>query len=291
MKKIQKYQFQNIYAILTYKCNMDCAFCLFRYSKERECNMSIFSDRLEYSIINSKKKVYVKITGGEPFLKPKLLKSLFNICHKHRNKIHAIGIGTNGTIKIPSFFDTVDIRTDIFLSRHTINNNTFIPKNLYSGINKNIEFRLNCNLIKNGVDSVDKIKKYLDVMCKLYSIKYVCFRELNKVNVDYNLMYPRQIYDYQKYYNKNIVSINKIENEITKDRNFVKTKINGNSYDYNSWYWYKNNNIGVKFRKIDEKALIRYNNSFSGIDEYVIHPDGTLTGCWDKELKPLKKGV
>jgi hypothetical protein len=28
--------------------------------------------------------------------------------------------------------------------------------------------------------------------------------------------------------------------------------------------------------------LIKFNDSTKDIDEYVVHPDGTLTGCWDK---------
>ena len=47
--------------------------------------------------------------------------------------------------------------------------------------------------------------------------------------------------------------------------------------------------ISVKLRAINEQKLIEYNQQNKGIDEYVIHPDGTLTGCWDKDLKQIRR--
>ena len=42
---------------------------------------------------------------------------------------------------------------------------------------------------------------------------------------------------------------------------------------------------------IDETRLIDFNTGNPDeIDEYVIHPDRALTGCWDKDPKIIMKG-
>ena len=283
----EEYIFQNIYIITTYRCNLNCAFCLFKFNHEKECTISKVIDQLIYSIKNSPKKVYIKITGGEPFLKIRLLKRILDVCEKYKNKIFAIGIGTNGTIKIPKFFNNTNIRIDIFFSRHSINN--LDTKKLYTKINNHkITYRFNCNLIRGKIDSLRKIKQYLEKVRKINNFS-VCFRELNKISLEKNLLYPDYVYDYEKYYAKNIVIVKDLLSEIKRDKDFVITKINGNYYDENVWMTYKNT-TWVKFRIIDEVKLIEYNDNYPHvIDEYVIHPDGTLTGCWDKERKLLRR--
>jgi len=111
-------------------------------------------------------------------------------------------------------------------------------------------------------------------------------------------MYPPQIYDYMDYYDKHLIRAADIEKELENDTDFTFSRNAGNYYDRNHWYWYDLLGAGkvklsVKFRTIDESKLIEFNKSVSPdtIDEYVIHPDGTLTGCWDKDMKILRKGV
>lgn len=284
----EKYKFQNVYLITTYDCNWNCQFCLFKHNKEKECSINTIIERLEYSILDSKEKVYLKITGGEPFLRPELLKAVFELCEKYKEKIYKIGIGTNGSIQLPDFFNHITIRTHIFLSRHH-KNKLFTPGFLCKNVkNDFIDFRINCNLIKNGIDNSKSIIEYIDYMSEAYDINYFCFRELNKINTDKNKIYPSQIYGYMDYYKENVVYVNDIQKEIEKSSLFKKSKCTGNYYDNNIWYWYKNN-ISIKFRIIDEEKLIDYNTNNSDVDEYVIHPDGTLTGCWDKDLKIIKE--
>jgi organic radical activating enzyme len=295
MIKSEPYNFQNIYIITTYRCNWNCEFCLFRFNGEIEASLDEIISKIEYSIKDSKKKVYLKITGGEPFLKKKLLKRIFELSNFYRDKIYKIGIGTNGSIRLPEFFNDLNIRTNIFLSRHNIKDNLLYPNELGRNIdNSLIDFRINCNLINGSVDSLEKIEEYIIEKYTKYRITHFCFRELSKVNVDINSMYPKQIYDYINYYNKNVIFFTDIEKKINKNNKFSKSRITGNYYDLNHWYWYKNcsDKISVKFRMIDETKLIDFNKNRNpnDIDEYVIHPDGTLTGCWDKELKIIFKG-
>jgi organic radical activating enzyme len=254
---------------------------LFRYNSEKEAPIQTVIEKLKYSIENSNKPVYIKITGGEPFIYQELLDALLYVCEEYKPKIYKIGIGTNGSIEIPKFFERVTTKTHIFLSRHSISTLPR-PKELMKFKNDRIDFRHNCNLIKGGVDSVEKIEEYIRAYA---DIDYFCFRELSKVNIDLNLLYGKEIYDYIEYYENNVVLVSDLK---FNDR-FTPSRLTGNYYDVNRWYWYDcdGRKVSVKFRTIDEGRLIEYNNNFSGIDEYVIHPDGTLTGCWDKNLKEV----
>ncbi len=297
--EMEPYHFQNIYLITTYRCNWNCPFCLFKFNKERECSVRGMLERLEYAILDSKKKVYIKITGGEPFLRPKLLKGIFEVASRRKYRVHAVGIGTNGSIHLPAWFQDVDVPTNIFLSRHEIADDLPTASQLRGNIdNPNIHFRLNCNLIRGHVDTLRKIELYILYRIKHSIIESVCFRELSKVSLDRNSMYPPQIYDYEEYYKKNIVPIQDIIDTVnmTEKPIFQWSRIRGNAYDRNYWAWYTiiygngPKKISVKFRQIDEAQLIQYNMENEGIDEYVIHPDGTLTGCWDKDIKIIKRG-
>ena len=295
MTKLEPYSFQNIYLITTYRCNWDCDFCLFKYNIEKEAPINEIIRKLEYSIKDSKRRVYMKITGGEPFLKIDLLREVFKLGKKYQDKIYKIGIGTNGSILLPHFFNDVTIRTHIFLSRHNWDEQLPTPKDLLGDIdNTLIDFRANCNLIRGGIDNLNKIKEYIKGSLAV-GIDHICFRELSKVEIDTNMMYPKQIYDYIAYYKERVIYIKDIEREIKSDPKFSYiTRKTGNYYDLNNWYWYTDGDkkISIKFRSIDEVKLIEYNRNINldDIDEYVIHPDGTLTGCWDKDLKIIMKG-
>ena len=292
---LETYTFQNIYLITTYRCNWSCNFCLFKFNKEKEAPINEIIDKLEYSILDSNRPVYIKITGGEPFIRPNLLKAIFSLCRKHHDKIYKVGIGTNGSIQLRKFFNDVTTRTHIFLSRHNMNDNLLKPVELARNVNNPlIDFRINCNLIKGAIDSPQKIQEYIENKTASYGITNFCFRELSKVDIDKNQIYPKQIYDYIKYYGTHLVPVHKIEKQLEKFSRFSKSRITGNYYDTNNWYWYdngSNKHISVKFRTIDETRLIDFNaENPNEVDEYVIHPDGTLTGCWDKDLKIIMEG-
>lgn len=295
MIKLEPYSFQNIYLITTYRCNWDCDFCLFKYNIEEEAPISEIINKLEYAIKDSERRVYIKITGGEPFLRPDLLREVFKLSKKYQDKIYKIGIGTNGSIRLPYFFNDITTKTHVFLSRHSWDEQLPTSKDLLGSIdNTLIDFRANCNLIKGGIDNISKIKEYIKASLTM-GINHICFRELSKVEINTNMMYPKQIYGYIEYYKDHVIYIKDIEHEIKDHAEFSHiTRRTGNYYDLNHWYWFisANQKVSIKFRSINEIKLIEYNTKIkpTGIDEYVIHPDGTLTGCWDKESKIVMKG-
>jgi organic radical activating enzyme len=291
---MEPYAFQNIYVITTYRCNWKCPFCLFRFNKEKEASTDEILSRIEGSILDSSKRVYIKITGGEPFLKPKILQGTFELAKEHEDKVYKVGIGTNGSFPLPSFFNDVGTRTHLFLSRHKMTDSLPTPDEMKmkNGINNPlIDFRVNCNLIRGQIDGIRKIKEYIEKRHSM-GIGHFCFRELSRVQLDKNLIYASEIYRYVEYYYKHLVLASDMEDEMLPEDGFSLSRCTGNYYDINRWFWYSlgDSKISVKFRTIDEVRLIEYNDNHNGVDEYVVHPDGTLTGCWDKERKIIVNG-
>lgn len=289
---VEEYAFQNVYLISTYKCNWKCPFCLFRYQKEQDAPVEDILSRLSYSIDHSDRNVYIKITGGEPFLRLDLLEKVFDLCNSRKDRIYKIGIGSNGSVRVPGFFGKLAIRTHIFLSRHAIKDELPKPEELRGFDNPLVDFRLNCNLINGGVDSLPKIEEYIRSRM-VDGITHVCFRELSRVDLDASSIYPEEVVQYDRYYRDHLVPVKGLLGELGDNPRFKMSRMTGNYYDTNWWYWYDaggGTRISVKFRAIDEARLLEFNRKESGVDEYVIHPDGTLTGCWDKDMKVIVKG-
>lgn len=290
---LEPYRFQNIYMITTYRCNWDCDFCLFKHNKEEEASIVHMLSQLAYSIDGSDKPAYLKITGGEPFLCPDLLRAVFALCRLEKESIYKVGIGTNGSIPLPDYFRLLETPINIFLSRHTYPDELpsvyDLKRDLYA---PSVQFRINCNLIRGQVDTLDKMKEHMRYHAVKSGVDQFTFRELNHVTLEDNLFYPRQIYGYVDYYQKHLVPVAQIEEEMARDPEFELSRITGNAYDTNRWYWWNRPDaprVSVKFRIIDEQKLVNYNRVTEGVDEYVIHPDGTLTGCWDKDLKLIRR--
>lgn len=295
MKK-QKYDARNVYIITTYKCNSKCGFCIFRKLKSKEDSDKILGN-LEKILNKTKERLSIKITGGEPFLKIGLLNKIVKLCnnHKNRNYIKNIGIGTNGTIPLPNEFNKTSIKINIYLSRHNIGQEEmekeFHHKILsLDDLSKNISnplitFNYSCNLIKGGIDSINKIIDYINLCDD--RVNQIVFRELNHLGVDNKSTYEDYVYDYIKYYSKHIVPLSKILPQINKNPHFKPFMKEGNYYDENYIFIYKKKLI--KFRKIDEQKLVEYNKKHKDVDEYTIHPDGYVSGCWNKDKKLMEE--
>jgi pyruvate-formate lyase-activating enzyme len=282
---------KNFYVITTFKCNCKCAFCLFRKNEIEDCDDGYKLEVIEDVIRNTNERLSIKITGGEPFIKPKLVNDIITIANSHKDKIHNIGIGTNGTLPMPLMDSGVPV--NVYASRHTFADNAegfgvervlsyedLLRTNAHS-------IRLSCNIIKGGVDTTDEVLKYLHNM-ESVGLDHICFRELNRLSVDNELMYEDFIYDYLKYYKEKLVSIKSIMMELNASPLFSFKEIKESAYDSNYIFLYKDK-IRVKFRVIREDILVKYNKKFKGIDEYVLHPDGLLTGCWDRNQKIIKE--
>lgn len=284
MKPTLKFEptFKNLFVNVTYKCNQRCQFCLLRYNKIKETTDVQFCKKL-YKILHTNPDLTfaVKITGGEPFLRPERVRKLLYVCNEFGN-IRDIGIGTNGTKPILDWVNVSHHPLHLYISRHDTGREWGLPPSVYID-NPLVDLRFNCNLFKGGVDSLDKILDYL-AWARALGIRVVCFRELNKISIDNRSMYEQFIYDYIKWYKQNIVKLDDILEQLPKT--FTPKYIKSNGYDTN--YVYAYGDMKVIFRVIDEVSRIKKMMKRTGIGEFVIHPDGLVTGCWDRDLKRLE---
>ena len=283
----------DLFVITGYKCNESCDFCLFRFNSRKHMSFTKYIDNLNHIFkVDRDNLFFVKITGGEPFLEEGLLKDLMFYLESKKSRISKIGIGTNGTILIPKYFNDLKNQINIYFSRHIAGQYFANEKSLEeikAGIdNPNIYYLFNCNLIKGGVDNIVKIIDYI-CWAREQGITYICFRELNSVNIKKNTMYSRHVRKYEKYYRNNVVKVKDIIAQLGHFADFEYQKTKQNHYEKNIIYKYKNQSQ-IKFRIVNEKQMISYNEQNPDIiDKYVIHPDGAITGCWDRLNKIIKE--
>ena len=89
-----------IYVILSYTCNYNCSFCIFKTKQTTEINDEAFTNKFEKIMDTIGKKEYaVSITGGEPFYSPSRLTSILNSINLKSNpNLQYAGLGTNGSL-------------------------------------------------------------------------------------------------------------------------------------------------------------------------------------------------
>lgn len=173
---------------LTNKCNCGCTFCsnsnFTDYKFDKSKFIKIFS-----LLKNNYPIIKVSFTGGEPTLHP-LFTELVGFIRE--NLSHAlIVVNTNGSnlekLKEVSHFKGIEYgisrhhydetkNAKIFKSNAPCTNQELADFVDYISTTDN-RILLHCNLIKNQIDNIDEVKKYLD-WCKSININDVGFVEL-----------------------------------------------------------------------------------------------------------------
>jgi len=284
------YKSTSIFSIVTFKCNLACSFCLFRFNSVPDIPIRCQADKLSKMLKwcqENNRRTRVKITGGEPLLRD--LSSILATIDEY--DVEFIGLGSNSMSKLPEYFNNVRSPTNIYLSLHSLNellgNTPKLTVSEFRGdiTNDRIAFRVSCNLIKGQVDSVDDIQEYIHATKET---DFICFRELNSISVDTNSLYDNFVYEYIDYRKTHLVSVGTILGSLSGDWKHIKTDDFG--FILNSYYTY--NGKTVLFRSMNEENLVSIaEDNPHRIDEIVIHPDGRITGCWDRDRKIIEKEV
>jgi organic radical activating enzyme len=183
------------------KCNANCSWCI---EKNGYHPKKIVDWETIAKAAITLNKTNIILLGGEPTLYSNL-KELIDILY---NANKAVWITTNGSKLTKDFIENkLDKLTGINISIHHYNlfKNYDITgiqlsfQNLKEAVdellNRNIKIRLNCNCIKNQIDSIDEIHKYLD-FAKSLNITNVRFAELkNDINnfVNLSTLFPEYL--------------------------------------------------------------------------------------------------
>ena len=291
---------ERFYIITTLKCPCKCKFCLFILTADemQDCPDSVLAEtagRVLRAFPDT--NFSISITGGEPLMFEKRIIALLNAIRDNTSPqmVRWIGFGTSGTTKLPLYLNSYpDFHFDLYLSRHHydlekqtkafVNNVRPHDVSEYSNLHDHVSVRLTCNLIGGGIDSLKQIKRYLG-FAKSRGVKYVTFRELNKISGDASMYAQNYILDYIDYYGESLVPLQDILATVEVDSEFKFISQDIRPFIYHERWGY--GDIEVTFRRVDEEQLLQYNDSFDDIDEVVLHPDGLVTGCWDRNQKIL----
>ena len=266
---------------LTDACNARCFFCVEQNSKCQE-NAEYFISQVDSMLSEMEQAgiLYsVSVTGGEPLLFKKF-DELCEVLEKHDIKF--LTMNTNAQYldkyidKIDGLFNFVDI------SRHAIsdqrNNEIFgcdMPTlNELKSIKKRLKhtkMRIQCVLC--DVDSIE------DVLNRIGAYSFaddLSFRKLMKLGEQTGIEYD----DKEDLYNQILeYAFNHFELIEQTIQDYYVYEI----WKYNDTYItfsYSNMKMLGAVEKVEDDAVCR---------EFIIHPDGTIAGSWDKNMKVIKR--
>lgn len=261
-------------------CNAKCEFCVEQNACKNE-NPDALLQSVDDMLVemNNQGILYsVSVTGGEPTIYSKF-DELLNILLKHRSDIHMLTINTNGygiekhLDKMDNVFDFID------LSRHSTENNDKIFKTrvISDDTIRDIKRRLQkCKLriqcVGTEVKTIDQLIKFIEHYDFADDISYRRLMQLpDEYGTDYSL-------DKDSYEDILRYAVNNWE--------FCEQTIQ----DYYVYEIFKYDKIPVTFSYSDMSLLreVEKNEDMDIYREFIIHPDGCISGSWKKDCKIIK---
>ena len=254
---------------VTDECNGNCSFCLNkkseRFKEIKKISDQEYLEMLEEVLIdfNNENKPWVTLTGGE-ITKSSRIMPVINLLNKYGYKIRTFNTNGSGLLDMYDNKELIGVLLNnchihnFNIKRNAINdeqnaklmripvvdsNNQKLKK--IAMFNKlNVEIRLSCNLLRSGVNDLNKVIEFKNFYNDL-GFKSVMFRETD-------------------------ILVSDILKEIKNNKDFeLLDELNGHYYTVYV-YKYKDKEIVKVYleKKIKEENIIR---------ELVLYPDGILT--------------
>lgn len=266
---------------LTDACNAKCSFCV-EQNADRCENAKYFVTQVDEMLSEMEKAgiLYsVSVTGGEPLIFEKF-SELCKVLRKHDIKF--LTMNTNGKYlenhleQIDGLFDFVDV------SRHAIsdkrNNEIFgacMPSlsDLKRIKDKLVKTKMRLQCVLCDVSTIEDVLN----MIETYSFADdLSFRKLMKLSDKSGIKYD----DKEDLYNKILeYAFNHFE--------LIEQTIQ-DYYVYEIWK-YKDTLITFSYSNMKMLSEVEMVEDDSVCREFIIHPDGTITGSWDKNMKVIKQ--
>lgn len=264
---------------LTNACNAKCKFCVEQNSKCEE-NARRYIEQVDNMLTEMEKEgilFSVSLTGGEPLLF-KEFSSLCSVLRKHDIKF--LTMNTNGTY-LKSYLEEIDGLFDfIDISRHSIsdirNNEIFgtkVPtikdlKDIKNAL-KNTKIRIQCVMY-----DVKTINELLEFVNAFRFADDISFRRLMKLPEKYGVVYETEDDLYNQILEYAFNNFKLVEQTIQ------------DYYVYEIWNY---DGIDITFSYSNMNML---NNVESTEDdrvcrEFIIHPNGIISGSWDFNNKVI----
>lgn len=300
----------NLSVFVSDYCNASCNFCVAQlryfhdgvdYVKQAITDEKEYFDKLKIMLDTVKPlNPSVSLTGGEPTLDPKL-PTMLDVLDSY--DVRKRTITTNGSGLLKKVSGSSDTIMDKLISyklqylnisrahyNEEINNNIMNLKNpslsdaeleeiIHISNENSIRPRLSCILIKDGVNSVKEMIRYMD-WAESVGVDNVVFRQLMKF--DEKSVKPGRIPDFCK---SQDVSLIQIWESLDKDKRFSFTTQILGYYYYVEVFKYKSIDMVSEMADLNlienekEKSL-KKTNGIPVIYELVFHPNGNLCGSW-----------
>lgn len=264
---------------LTNVCNAKCSFCVEQNSRCDE-NADYFVKQVDRMLCEMEREeiLYsVSLTGGEPLLFKKF-SELCDVLREHDIKF--LTMNTNGTYlkkhikEIDGLFDFIDI------SRHSIDDNvnhnifrTKVPdieelKTIKKEMKKT-KIRIQCVMY-----DINSISSFLEFVNTFRFADDISFRKLMKLPKKYGVTYDNEDGLYE-----NILdyAYNNFE--------FVEQTIQ-DYYVYEIWN-YNGINITFSYSNMDMLSKVEEKEPYNVCREFIIHPNGVISGSWEFNNKVL----
>lgn len=264
---------------VTDKCNAACEFCIEQHcaKNENENTFLINLDRTLNAMSEADLLFSVSVTGGEPTLFGRF-EDLCSILSKYN--IGFLTMNTNG-FWVEKYIDYIDGLFDfINISRHSIsderNNEIFhtnvLTKNELKALKsrlKTTKMRIQC--VMSEVTTVEEMNEFIDA----YSFADdISFRRLMEAGDEFGLDYSL---DKDRY--------NECLEWAFNNWEFKEQTIQ----DYYVYEIYNTGSTDVTFSYSNMRLLreVEHTESEDFYREFILHPDGTLSGSWLKDNKIL----
>lgn len=312
----------NLYIDTTSACNASCPFCIAPTIGRKDA--SRFFDGVAFALdLTYQVEGTVQVVGGEPMISKRFPELLSMIGEQDFRRVV---VNTNGSrvnedlvqrlkssavscVNVSRHHYDEKINQELMRFRKPLSNEEF-ARNVNLFHRENVALRMQCNLIKGGVDSVSSMLSYID-WCLGLGCNEVSFSQL----------FPLGMFDYQVpieqgYTEKHQIDLRRLVAEIDSCGEFLpvpehvlrvqNTSIwGGSNYGSSfgegarrrSWYGPKGTRFSLKtLFGYDEQGLpkvLQYKKEDDwelqdGLLAFaVVHSDGYVTASWDKRERVL----
>jgi molybdenum cofactor biosynthesis enzyme MoaA len=262
----------NFYICATGNCPAHCSFCPGYFS-----NKKIDLNKLKSVLVELHNKKVINrigITGGEPLLDLDNLNNILQIINDVCDNQYHVSINTNGInllhLKEIDYFFIIN---DVHISRHSendIENNKIFGISLptLKSIKEEIErtpgiFSFSCNLMNGYIDSVEKLRKYLDYAINVGVIHVGFVSLMNKTDFCSNLFI-----DYESITSKLEIKDGFLFETYSKDKDYCKCE--------NYTYYNNSGKVSIYFRRFIK-------NDLGCIKSFIFNEDNNLITNFGKE--------
>jgi organic radical activating enzyme len=264
---------RHIHVKVTDRCDAHCPFCIEKDShiKEDRTRLTANLETLLTELDQQQMEGTVSITGGEPSLCAHA-GEVVDIIKRHNRFLN---INTN-------FHHTIDSTLDpdwLNISRHQIDQDPYTRiwgldfgmLDEYKKEHKKTKARIQCVLHPHGLQSVDDIRRFIDVYASSLLIDDFSFRRLiNTTDGEYG----RDLFMEFKEY---------LFNHAT----FVEQTIQ--DYYIYEIYEIDENLITISFSDMALLKKLESREPDNLLREIIIHPDGLVSGSWYRDRKILTR--